>query len=105
VKGSYSYEEVDYAELATQTQKNDVGINEEVQASQDDQEVLTMPEQPASAASKGDPIDSQKQFKKVVKLDHTSLVDKDEVRDMNDLYENNMFWLKCMYIRRRSTQL
>lgn len=78
--GSYSYEEVEYGELATQTQKIDVGISDEVQASQEDQGVISMSEQPVSAVDKGSLIERRNRNEKVVKLDNTSLVVKDEVR-------------------------
>ncbi|CAO3675512.1 unnamed protein product [Umbelopsis ramanniana] len=78
VMGSYSYEEVEYGELATQTQKIDVGISDEVQASQEDQGVISMSEQPVSAVDKGSLIEHRNRNEKVVKLDNTSLVVKDE---------------------------
>ena len=85
--GSYSYEEVEYGGLAAQTQKIDVGISDEVQASQEDQEVFSMSEQLVSAVDKGSLIDRQNRNEKVVKLDNTSLLVKDEVRH-DLLYES-----------------
>lgn len=74
--GTYSYEEAEYGKLAAQTQKMDVEISDEVQASQEDQEVLSI--------DKNSPIDRENRNKNIVKLDSTNLVAKDEVR--HDLF-------------------
>jgi hypothetical protein len=94
--GSYSYEEVEYGELATQTQKIDVEIGDEVQASQEDQEVISMSEQPVSAVVKGSLIGRQNRNEKVVKLDNTSLVVKDEVR--HDLLIRKSVYLAHLHV-------
>ncbi|KAG2188235.1 hypothetical protein INT44_000987 [Umbelopsis vinacea] len=78
VMGTYSYEEIEYAEVAMQTPKIGVGINEEVQASQEDQEIASKSERPASTVRNESLIDRKTQLGKVVKLDHTGLVVKDE---------------------------